>query len=85
MMKSGRKRVTPVIETAHPIVAFLFAYIDEHQIRLAHLAEAVHMRTQTISSWPKAKLGPRIHNLEQALNKIGYTLTVAKKDDGQNP
>jgi hypothetical protein len=65
---------------AHPLVRRLFEEANRQQTTLTEIAERAGLRRGTIGQWGR-KNNPRVHDLEAALNVLGYGLVVRPMRD----
>lgn len=73
-----RQRIT----NNNPIVRFLFEEMYRQRIHECDMSERVGFHRDTIRGW-RTKYQPRVQDLEDCLNFLGYKLKIAQIDDNR--
>jgi len=60
----------------HPAVKFLFEEIKRQDLYVNGVADAAGITPTCMYSWREGRRQPTIANLDQALQAIGYKLTI---------
>lgn len=66
------------IKNKNPVVRFLFEEMHRQQIHECDMSERVGFHRDTMRKW-RTQHQPRVSDLEDCLNFLGYSLTVVRK------